>query len=102
MSSAGKGVGYGSPLNSNANCQTSKPRRPTRRRRYSGSCNADNRAYWQANLGFWYRFYKGAAGTVQWGLQYSYTSRNTWSDAAGNQPQAIDNMFFSSFRYVLP
>jgi hypothetical protein len=35
-------------------------------------------------------------------MQYSYTSKNTWSDAAGIQPQAIDNMFFTSFRYVLP
>jgi hypothetical protein len=98
---AGKGVGYGSPLNSNAACQTELA--PTNNTTpVGGSCNADVRAYWQANLGFWYRFYKGAAGTVQWGMQYSYTSKNTWSDAAGNQPQAIDNMFFTSFRYVLP
>jgi hypothetical protein len=34
-------------------------------------------------------------------MQYSYTSRNTWS-GGGIQPQAIDNMLFSSFRYVLP
>ena len=96
-----KGVGYGSPLNSNAACQTELA--PTNNTTpVGGACNADARAYWQANLGFWYRFYKGSAGTLQWGMQYSYTSKNTWSDAAGNQPQAIDNMIFSSFRYVLP
>ena len=66
-----------------------------------GACNADTRAVWQANLGFWYRFYKGSAGTVQWGMQYSYTSKNSWS-GVGGEPQAIDNMFFTSFRYVLP
>ncbi len=101
VNAAGKGVGYGSALNSNAGCQTEAA--PTSDfAPAAGTCNADTRALWQANLGFWYRFYKGAAGTVQWGMHYSYTSRNTWSDAAGNQPQAIDNMLFTSFRYVLP
>ena len=98
--SAGKGVGYGSELNVNTGCQTEAA--PTNQTTpNSGTCAADTRAVWQANLGFWYRFYKGAAGTVQWGMQYSYTSRNTWS-GGGIQPQAIDNMLFSSFRYVLP
>lgn len=97
---AGKGVGYGSELNVNTGCQTEAA--PTNQTTpNSGTCAADTRAIWQANLGFWYRFYKGAAGTVQWGMQYSYTSRNTWS-GGGLQPQAIDNMLFSSFRYVLP
>jgi hypothetical protein len=97
---AGKGVGYGSELNVNTGCQTETA--PTNQTTpTSGACNADTRAIWQGNLGFWYRFYKGAAGTVQWGMQYSYTSRNTWS-GGGIQPQAIDNMLFSSFRYVLP
>ncbi len=101
VNAAGKGAGYGSALNSNAACQTELL--PTNQTTPNGgSCNADTRALWQANFGFWYRFYKGAAGTVQWGMQYSYTSRNTWSDTAGNQPQAIDNMLFTSFRYILP
>jgi hypothetical protein len=101
VNAAGKGVGYGSPLNSNAGCQTEAA--PTNQTTpNSGTCNADTRAIWQANLGFWYRFYKGSSGTVQWGMQYSYTSRNTWNDTAGNQPQAIDNMLLTSFRYILP
>jgi hypothetical protein len=100
VNAAGKGVGYGSELNNNTGCQTELA--PTNQTTpISGTCNADTRAIWQANLGFWYRFYKGAAGTVQWGMQYSYTSRNTWS-GGGIQPQAIQNMLFSSFRYVLP
>jgi hypothetical protein len=101
VNAAGKGVGYGSPLDNNSGCETegapTNQTTPT-----SGTCNADTRAIWQANLGFWYRFYKGSAGTVQWGMQYSYTSRNTWAGVGGLQPQAIDNMLFSSFRYVLP
>jgi hypothetical protein len=97
---AGKGVGYGSGLNNNAGCQSELAPTGTFAP-VSGACNADTRSIWQGNLGFWYRFYKGAAGTVQWGMQYSYTSRNTW-DGLGIQPQAIDNMLFTSFRYVLP
>jgi len=95
------GIGYGSPLNNLSGCQTeAAPTNATTPN--SGTCQADTRAIWQANLGFWYRFYKGSAGTVQWGMQYSYTSKNTWSGLNGLQPQAIDNMLFSSFRYVLP
>jgi hypothetical protein len=101
VNGAGAGVGYGSPLNNNSGCQTEAA--PTNQTTpNSGTCNADNRAFWQGNAGFWYRFYRGSAGTLQWGLQYSYTSRNTWSGAASIQPQAIDNMGFASFRYVLP
>jgi hypothetical protein len=101
VNSAGKGVGYGSPHNSNAGCGTEAA--PTNDYTpVSGTCTGQTRAVYQGNLGFWYRFYKGAAGTVQWGMQYSYTSRTAWTDAAGNQPQAIENMIFSSFRYVLP
>jgi hypothetical protein len=99
-SAAGKGEGYGSPLNVNTTCQTEAA--PTNNTTpVAGACSADTRAFWQANLGFWYRFYKGAAGTVQWGMQYSYTSKNSWS-GVGGEPQAIDNMLFTSFRYVLP
>jgi hypothetical protein len=97
----GKGVGYGSPLNLNTGCGTEAA--PAND--YSpaaGACTGQTRSVYQGNLGFWYRFYKGSAGTVQWGMQYSYTSRNTWVDANGLQPQAIENMIFSSFRYVLP
>jgi hypothetical protein len=100
VNGAGKGVGYGSPLNVNTTCQTELA--PTNNTTpVAGACSADTRAFWQANLGFWYRFYKGAAGTVQWGMQYSYTSKNSWS-GVGGEPQAIDNMLFTSFRYVLP
>lgn len=97
---AGKGVGYGSPLNVNTTCQT-EPAPANNTTPGAGPCSADTRAFWQANLGFWYRFYKGAAGTVQWGMQYSYTSKNSWS-GVGGEPQAIENMLFTSFRYVLP
>ena len=100
VNAAGKGVGYGSELNNNTGCQTEAA--PTNQvTPVSGTCQADTRAVWQGSAGFWYRFYRGSAGTMQWGLQYSYTSRNTWS-GGGLQPEAIGNMVFASFRYVLP
>lgn len=101
VNSAGKGVGYGSPLNGNAGCTVEAiPTGP-----YSPAtgtpCNADTRNIWQGNIGFWYRFWRGAAGTVQYGMQASYTKRNTWV-GLGAQPSGNDVMIFSSFRYVLP
>ena len=72
------------------------------------NCNGDTRVIMEGTLGFWYRFYKGPKGTLQWGPQYSYIDRNTWSGpggklgAAGATPNATENMFFTSFRYYLP
>ena len=47
---------------------------------------------------------------MQWGLQWSYFYKNAWSgtNASGLtgkvsfQPHAVDNMFWTSFRYYLP
>jgi hypothetical protein len=108
-----KGEGYGSPLFSVASCTEEfpptgpfAPGAPGGPTAVAGvtnpSCNADTRALVQGNLGFWYRFYQGSAGTVAWGLQYSYTARNTWSGAKSLQPQALDQMIFTSFRYYVP
>jgi hypothetical protein len=77
-------------------------------------CTADNRNVQEGTLGYWFRFYKGSKGTFQQGIQYSYVVRHTWlgvglpaDPAAGTAaipgaPEAIDNMFFTSFRYYLP
>ncbi len=72
------------------------------------NCNADTRNIQEGTVGYWFRFYKGSRGTLQQGIQYSYVVRHTWQGigdpAAGltNSPKAIDNMFFTSFRYYLP
>ncbi len=65
------------------------------------NCNGDTRVIMEGTIGFWYRFYKGPKGTLQWGPQYSYIDRNTWAGVGGN-PNATENMFFTSFRYYLP
>jgi hypothetical protein len=49
----------------------------------------------------WYKPYNGPKGRLQIGLLYSYLSRDAWSGAGGT-PEAIENMWFTSFRYYLP
>jgi hypothetical protein len=55
----------------------------------------------EGTAGFWYRFYNGPKGKLQFGTQYSYVTRNTWSGVGGD-PHGIENMFLTSFRYYLP
>jgi hypothetical protein len=67
-----------------------------------GSCTADTRVLIEGTAGFWHHIYTGPKGRLQWGLQYSYVTRNTWSGASGFEPHGLDGMVFSSFRYYLP
>ena len=71
------------------------------------NCDGDTRVILEGSIGFWYRFYNGPKGRMQFGAQYSYVDRNTWSGAgatAGStaDPHGIDNMVFTSMRYYLP
>ncbi len=71
------------------------------------NCTGDTRNVLEGTLGFWYRFYKGPRGTVQFGPQYSYINRNTWSGAGATAgtlagPHSTENMVMTSFRYYLP
>ena len=91
----GQPVGYGSPLNNNSGCQLESPA-PTQ------PCQAQTRSLWQLQSGFWYRFYKGSAGTVGMGMSYSYTDRSTWVGLDSVQPKGIENIVMTSFRYYLP
>ena len=107
------GVGYGSPLFNNAGCYTEPA--PGSANTYVpgtvGGCTADTRALFEGTAGFWYRFYKGSKGTIQWGPQFSYVVRETWSGIAPavgapgagiSSPRIDEPMFFTSFRYYLP
>jgi hypothetical protein len=101
-------VGYGAPEFSNAGCYTEVP--PGVDTGFTpgalAHCTADTRAVLEGTLGFWYRFYNGPKGKFQFGTQYSYVTRETWSGVAGvgtsGSPSGIDNMIFTSFRYYLP
>jgi hypothetical protein len=65
-------------------------------------CSGDTKSILESTIGFWYRFYKGPRGTLQWGPQYSRINRYAWSDKNGLNPEANENMFLTSFRYYLP
>ena len=62
----------------------------------------------EGSAGFWFKLYDGSKekvnkGRLQFGPQFSYVTRNTWSGAGSpNEPHGIDGMVFTSFRYYLP
>jgi hypothetical protein len=102
-------AGYGAPNNIVSGCYTEVVPTSTSSGYVPGSaanCAADNRNIQEGTFGYWYRFYQGGRGTLQQGLQYSYAVRHTWQgigvDGLGFSPKAIDNMFFTSFRYYFP
>jgi len=106
---SGKYVGYGSPFFNNTGCFTETG--PSSGGFLPGglsSCTADTRALIEGTAGLWYKFYDGSKekvnkGRVQFGLQYSYVTRNAWSGSSSpNEPHGIDGMVFTSFRYYLP
>jgi TolA-binding protein len=62
-------------------------------------CTGQTRKVSEQSVGFWWKFYQGKFGRVQFGTQFSHASRQLFTDAKGNAPTASDNMFFTSFRY---
>jgi len=101
---SGKPVGYGSPLFSNTTCATEPLPGAggfSPGTFISGACIGDTRVLIEGTAGFWFRFYNGPKGRLQWGPQFSYVTRNTWQGIGGT-PHAVDGMVFTSFRYYLP
>lgn len=104
-------VGYGAPNNIVSGCNTevlpvSSPNGGGYVPGSAANCSADNRNIQEGTFGYWFRFYRGARGTFQQGIQYSYAERHTWQgigiNGVGYSPKAIDNMWFLSLRYYLP
>jgi hypothetical protein len=93
--SPGRATGYGFQLNPLAACSVEIPTAA------QGACSADNRDLWEITPGFWYRFYRGKEGTLQYGMQYEYIHRRPWSGVGGN-PVAVEQVIMTSFRYYLP
>jgi len=111
--------GYGAPTNIVIGCETEVVPAASANGGgdVSGSavgCTADNRNIQEGTAGYWFRFYRGPKGTLQQGIQYSYAVRHTWQGVGlpanpvtgapeiPGSPEAIDNMWFTSFRYYLP
>jgi hypothetical protein len=100
--------GYGSPYANNTGCSTETLPSATGTPGTGGTCAGDTRYIMESTVGFWNKVYQGEKGRVQWGIQYSYIYRNTWSGSDGLtgitsiSPHAVNNMVFTSFRYYLP
>lgn len=102
----GKFVGYGAPTFNNSGCYVEAP--PSTANGSGGfdpgtlaNCTADTRAVIEGTTGFWYRITNTERGRFQFGAQYSYVTRNTWT-GDGREPHGIDNLVYTSFRYYLP
>jgi len=102
-------TGYGVPTLANYGCTIEAA--PSSNSGYApgspANCNADTRNVIEGTIGFWYKLYNGPMGKVAFGPQYSYIVRNTWRGAGAtagtsSQPNAIENMVLTSFRYYLP
>ena len=113
LNAKGAPVGYGAPLFNNTGCEFETLPGTAFSTGFSpgglSNCNGDTKDIWEGSAGFWYKPYNGPKGRLQIGLQYSYVTKTAWSGIgtklpvpAGANPSAIDNMFFSSFRYYLP
>jgi hypothetical protein len=105
---ANKEVGYGSPTFLNTGCYSEiAPGSGGFTPGTLANCTADTRALVEGTISLWYRFYNGPRGRFQFGAQYSYVTRQTWSGitpvtAPSGAPEGIDNMVFTSFRFYLP
>ena len=96
------GVGYGLISANQSGCQVEIPAA-------SQACAVSNRNLMEFSPGFWYRFYKGPAGTIQYGMFYSYYRRSVW---AGNQvatgtpvlggPTGQQHEILTAFRWYFP
>jgi hypothetical protein len=97
--------GYGSPLNINTGCGKEPVPGATPTAGFSpaapGSCAGNNKDIQEFTIGTWYDFYKGPAGRLRQGLQYSYFDRYTWS-GIGGAPKGTEAEIFTSLRYYLP
>jgi hypothetical protein len=99
---AGTLLGYAPPSASNAGCNVEAV--PTSGTGYtpgSSTCLGATRAITQGSAGWQYRIYSGPAGKLQYGVAYSYLTRNAWSGVGGT-PKANNNFVYTSFRYYLP
>jgi DNA-binding protein YbaB len=76
----------------------------------SATCTGNNRNLWNAKIIGYYDLYKGPKGTLRYGAEYDYVYRGTWSGngglatttAPGLAPHGIDNIVFTTMRYIFP
>jgi hypothetical protein len=69
-----------------------------------GTCNAETSAVIEGTVGLWYRFLKGSYGTLEFGTQYEYIKRNTFTGVGATpgstlSPSTNESALLFSFRY---
>jgi hypothetical protein len=101
--------GYGNFAANNSGCGTEGVPVNQFNPSSGANCAGDIRSIQEPTLGFWYRFYQGSKGRMQFGIQYSYLSKSAWSGTGGVAaglpaiaPKANDNMIWTSLRYYIP
>jgi hypothetical protein len=101
--------GYGNVAANNSGCATEGVPLNDFNPSNGANCAGDIRIIQEGTLGFWYRFYGGPKGRIQFGVQYSYLGKNAWSGTGGVPAgglaigsKANDNMIFTSMRYYIP
>jgi hypothetical protein len=80
--------GIGAPAYDNSGCESTS----------GGKCVANTNSVDEVTAGFWWKYYQGKLGNLQFGLQGEYFQRNAFA-GIGGAPSA--NMFvgMASFRY---
>jgi hypothetical protein len=104
ISTNGGTAGYGllNAINSGCNIQSALPTSGSAPSISPANCNGNNKFVQEFVGGFWYDFYKGAAGRVRYGVQYGHLNRAIWGGSSTPQANATENQFYTSFRYYLP
>jgi hypothetical protein len=101
--------GYGNVAANNSGCATEGVPVNDFNPSSGANCAGDIRSIQESTLGFWYKFYQGSKGRMQFGIQYSYLGKDAWSGTGGVatggaaiSPKGVDNMILTSFRYYIP
>jgi hypothetical protein len=104
ISTNGGTAGYGLLNANNSGCyvQSSTPSGGALPSGSPSNCTGNNKFVQEFVGGLWYDFYRGPAGRVRYGIQYSFINRALWGGTTTPQAMASESQFYTSFRYYLP
>ncbi|MDE1150052.1 MAG: hypothetical protein PW843_26155 [Azospirillaceae bacterium] len=71
----GKAYGYGNPLSVNTGCYSENS---------SLTCTGNTRSVREITAGYWWKFYHGNMGTMQFGMQAEYLKRDVFQGIGGS------------------
>lgn len=69
----------------------------------TGTCTFNNRDVWEIQPGFWYRFWRGKEGTLNFGMSYAYIHRRPWGGVPpAARPSGIEQQVLTALRWYFP